>query len=1034
MKAVLLLLTLATALAAEPGWIEGSVFDADSLPWAGVTVIAGEQEFTTGSDGSFTIPLPTGRHELSFVAPDGRRWQAVAVPVGPDQTSEVLVTLGEDPTPRALIEAPELFEGPEVQVAAEPGRLSGLVVSGEDGRPVQSARVYVRGQALEASTDPTGAFQLELPPGTWDLSIVRSGFSSQTASAEVTSQGTTSLQIELLPAAAQMDEFAVLAPRIDGSTSALLDERKESSAVADVLGAEQMAASGDSDAASALARVSGLTVVGGRFVYVRGLGERYSATLLNGANLPSPEPERRVVPLDLFPTEMLDSVLIQKTFSPDMPAEFGGGVVRLRLKSFPDEPIAKIGVSGGFLTGSTFQKGPRGEAGPTDWLGVDGGHRALPEAVRAASDDQPLEEGDLFSDRGYTPEELEGLGESMNGRYGSDPAVVPPDLGLKGTFGWGSGEGDRAGGFLLGLNYKQGWNLDTFDRSYFLVGEANELERSHTYRFSGLQRTVKLGGILTGGVQLMPGQRIDATLLVTRKSDDEARRYSGHNRDVGQDIRVDRLRYVERMLITGQLRGHHRFEPLAGLTLDWRYTGSGAWRDEPDRRETRYDLEPGSDELWLLSDRPEGNQRVFSSLQDQAHDVGVDVSMPFAQWGGLDAKVQGGGGFLRKERGVDTRRFKFMHKGPRAGDDAILAQPADDVFTPETIAPDGFQFEEVTRQTDNYSAEQTIAYGYALLELPLVEQLSFLAGVRVEHSDQTVSTFELFNPDGEPVNASLVTTDVLPAVTVTGKLPHDMRLRGGYGMTLSRPDFRELSPATFNDVTGGRQTFGNPELERALIHNADLRWEWYPTPSESISVGAFYKHFDKPIETVVVVSAQLSVTWANALAADNVGVELDWRKNFGFVTPSLEDLYFAGNASFIWSKISLDAANSINTNQQRPLQGQSPWVVNAQLGYDNPDSGTRLSLIYNVFGRRIEEVGALGAPDTFEEPFHQLDFVGSQRLPAGFSLGLKLENILDAVTFNTRTVGDQVSERWSEGFEVGLSLSWEPTKARPRSK
>ncbi len=1020
MRLIALLLAAVVALAGDPAHVDVFVFDAATgLPVGGAEIRAGGAVALSDEAGFARLEVAVGDVAVAVGGFDVGSLRAVA-----GRVSEVLVTLEPGVGARATgIEAPpEAPEAGEAAAVGPPGAVRGVVRSAEDGSPLRGARIYARGLDVAADADEQGRFHFEAPPGRWDLSAVRVGFSTGALAVVVEPGGAADVVFDLLPAAARMDDFVVRAPRIQGGASSLLLERKESATVSDVLGAEQMAASGDSDAAGALKRVPGLTLVGGRYVYVRGLGERYSATLLNGASLPSPEPERRVVPLDLFPTAVLESVVIQKTFSPDMPAEFGGGVIRLRTRAVADEPVAKISLKTGFTTGSTFQQGLQAEGGPTDALGIDGGFRALPESVRAASDDESLEEGDRFTDRGYSPEELEAFGEAMPNRWNTTRGVVLPDFGADATVGHGLQQEGRKIGFLLGLGYGSSHALDDYDRSYYLLGAEGALERSHVYHFEAGQDATRLGGILAVGFSPHATQEFRVTTLLARKTDNEVRTYAGANRDVGADIRVTRLRFVERMLLTQQIAGSHTIPPLGGLTVDWRYTWSVATRGEPDRREYRYDNEPGTD-VWLLSDRPEGNQRFFSNLDDRGHDVGLDVALPFEQWGGLEARVAVGGGYFDKRRAVDTRRFKFMHKGASAGDPAILSGAPESVFTPGNIGPDGFQFEEVTRQTDNYSAGQTIGSLYGLIDLPLTAWLRVMGGARLEHSVQDVSTFELFNPDNAPVQARLDTVDVLPALTVTAELRPGMLVRAGYGLTVSRPDFRELSPATFNDVTGGRQTFGNPELERARIHNVDLRWEWYPSPQESLSVGGFYKHFERPIEQIVVVSAQHSVTWDNAEAADNVGFELDGRKDFGFLHPHLADLYLAGNVAIVWSQVRLGDNAGIQSSDQRALQGQSPVVLNVSVGYDNPINGTRLALLYNVFGRRIGEVGALGAPDNYEEPVHQLDFVASQRLPAGFSLGLKIQNLLDAEAVFTQ--GEQEVERSRRGVSFGLTLSWD---------
>jgi outer membrane receptor protein involved in Fe transport len=1011
-----------------PGWLEILVFDGESgLPLGDIAVELLDQKMATDSSGRLRAESPSGQLQFrvgGFLVTD--------VVVGAGQTSEILVTLDPGLGLRTVEREQPDLETEDVSTELSegvPGRLIGRVISSEDQRPIAGARIFVRGQPVEVETDSTGRFELEATQGEQVLSIVRTGFSTEVVEGVLITEEAGEEQVFKLLPAAPLYEFAVRAPRLAGGTSTLLSERKTSSAVSDVLSAEQMSAAGDSDAAGALKRVPGLTVVGGKYVYVRGLGERYSSTLLNGAGLPSPEPERRVVPLDLFPTSSLESVVIQKTFSPDRPAEFGGGVIQLRTRGVPEKPIAKFSISTGFRTGTTFQDAMVSPRGPTDTLGIDGGWRDLPAAVSEASDDEPLEEGDMFSDRGYTADELEVFGEEMPNRWNPEAEMTPPDGGFGVTLGRGWTPGEAKLGVLFGMGYGVSHKTRSYDKLYYTLGQAGELEESHRYRFNKSGRGVRLGGILCLGLSPNADHNFTSTTLVARKTDDSVRTYSGLNRDVDAEIEVTRLRFLERMLITQQFTGRHRFDVGEGPTIDWRYTFSVASRAEPDRREYRFDQE--AEDLWLLSDRPEGNQRFFSDLRDEGHDVGGDFTLPFKQWSGLVARFKAGGSYLSKSRQVDTRRFKFMHKGPLAGDSDVLSGSPEEIFVPDNIGSDGFQFEEVTRQTDNYTAAQTIGAGYFLIDLPFTEWLRLMGGIRVEHGVQEVSTFELFNPDSTPVIADLVSTDVLPGVTVTLKPAESHLLRLGYGLTVSRPDFRELSPATFNDVTGGRQTFGNPDLDRARIHNVDLRWEWYPTPLESISAGLFYKKFEQPVETVVVVSAQHSVTWQNAESADNVGFEFDMRKDFAFVHPRLADLSFAANLSLIYSQVRIGESAGIQTSNQRALQGQSPFVVNLQLSYDNPDIGTRATLSYNVFGRRIEQVGALGAPDSFEEPFHQLDFAVKQKLRHGFSVGFKVKNMLDYT--ERRSQGDYETQRIKRGVQFGLSLSWDAAALAPKS-
>jgi TonB-dependent receptor len=374
---------------------------------------------------------------------------------------------------------------------------------------------------------------------------------------------------------------------------------------------------------------------------------------------------------------------------------------------------------------------------------------------------------------------------------------------------------------------------------------------------------------------------------------------------------------------------------------------------------------------------------------------------------------------MARSRGVDTRRFKYFHKGPNSRDQDILAQDMESIFVPENIGPEGFQFEEFTRATDNYSASQRIQAAYAMVELPFTSWLRAMAGARLEHSTQNVETFELFNPDQTPVPSELDTTDLLPGATLTLAPVEQLQLRLGVARTVSRPEFRELSPATFNDVTGGRETFGNPDLERTRIDHLDVRLEWFPRAGEVFSISGFTKRLTDPIETIVIASAQQSVTWANAEAANNTGVELECRKSLPL------NLFSAGNLALIRSRIVLgDDAGGIQTSNERALQGQSPYVVNLQLGWDHPERADQLTVLYNIIGKRITEVGALGTPDAFELPVHMLDLVARKDLGNGFALSLKGGNLLDATAVTTQ--GTEVIDEIRRGWRVGVGIKWSP--------
>jgi TonB-dependent receptor len=350
----------------------------------------------------------------------------------------------------------------------------------------------------------------------------------------------------------------------------------------------------------------------------------------------------------------------------------------------------------------------------------------------------------------------------------------------------------------------------------------------------------------------------------------------------------------------------------------------------------------------------------------------------------------------------------------------------------------GVDIQEGTENTDNAVGEQEVFAGYLMGDVPLGLGFRATTGARLERSKQSVRSFALFSSTDEAVVKTIDNIDLLPSGMLTYEIMDGMLVRVGYGRTLNRPDFREMSPVCFyayvggGDVCGAPETVEDPEtgeeipytLKRTVIHNVDARWEWYFSETESLSLGVFYKQFEDPIETVFFLSGGSTGTqFVNAKAAHNYGLELDFIKNFGFISPPLGDFYVAGNLTFVRSEIELyDYLAQFQDNEKRPLQGQSPYILNAQIGYNNVDIGSTVTLLYNVYGERLSAVGANGRPNVYEQPYHQLDFVAKQKLGAGFELGFKANNLIDLP--HKFIQGGNISRTYRKGRSFSLSLSW----------
>lgn len=1031
------------AAAQEPvqaGSVAGLVFDgATGLPLPDATVVVGAVNTRTDEFGAFFVSVDAGTASVRIRGPQGGAADIGELPVVRGEVTEVLATVFSDGRPAVVsIEAAIAPSDEELEEDAQLTTVTGVVVD-EKGKPIEDARIYVRGWTEEARTGKDGTWSMQVPVGSRDFSILRSGYSARSLEAvPISADGTPPIQVEMIEAGLALAEFRITVPRISGGDAALQAERQDASEVVDSLSAEQMSKRGDSSAASALRRVTGLTVVGGKYVYVRGLGERYSSSLFNGSTLPSPEPGRRVVPLDLFPTAMLESVVIQKTYSASMPGEFGGGVVRLRTRGVPEEPIFKVSLSGSYQDGTTWQDGYGMNPGPTDWLTFGAGSRQLPPVFANQIKDTPLQvKSSLPGSEGFEEAQFEEIGRLIPNTWGLTPLTTTPDYSTSVVAGAGIPLGDtiRIGG-IAGGTYRNGWQLlDINTTVYNIGGENGELTPFDTFRFFETTNTVALSGIAHVGVEVGEDHEVTGTFTYTRDADSIALQGYGEEGDIGGPTRREREQWVERQLWVQQIAGGHTLPKwLLRTEIDWRYAYSQASRDEPNRRDIL--MQPTNvDDLytsgWQMRVQGGGNDIVYSDLFDEVGDGGLDIKVP---WGNPDKEVQAWRGSLQvglqrveRVRSVGVRRFRYDYRGT---DSSILVGDPSEIFVPENIATDGLRPAEGTLANDNYRAEQSIAGNYVQGQVTAKWGTGLLVGARLEESRQVAETFDRFaDEDAEAIRAVVQNRDLLPAFTLTQPLTRFeadrlMQLRFGFGRTVNRPDLRELSPSIYFDPRTGQRIVGNPELKRAIIDNFDLRWEWYLSPDESVSVAGFTKTFLNPIEFVVEPGAAALIAPKNADSAFNNGVEFDFRKNlwFGAGESWLEGVYLAANAAFINSEINIGNASGILTSAERPLAGQSPWVINGVLSWEGIDSPFGAALLYNVAGPRITRVGTTGIPDQIAEPVHRLDAVASWDIGAGFGAKVSGRNLLDSP--RRETVGDEVALEYREGWQIGLGVSW----------
>ncbi len=1012
-------LTLATrlAFAAEPATLSIYVFD-QRTPLANAEVLVdGVSQGRTSADGALLMQLPAGAHRIEVRRAD-ESVVALDLDLKEKENAELIATIYPDAAPSLLIESSHQDGNAIASSAAEaaagpPGTFTGRIINSEDGKPVANARVFISGTPLDVSTDADGNFTVPVSEGSYSVSVIAGSFSTITLYDIAIKAGeTTTRPIELTPAGTELPEFVVLEPFVEGSLAAFVEERRTSSAVTDILGAEQISRAGDSDAAGALKRVTGLTLVDGKFIYVRGLGERYSSTLLNGAQVPSPDPTRRVVPLDLFPTEVLSGIVVQKTYSADMPAEFGGGTIQLRTRGVPESFFIRAALNIGYADGTTGKEGLRYDGGNRDWTGSDDGTREAP--LLFANDRLPT-----------NPTELQAAGQQLAAQgYNTREDELPPNssLGLGMGDNFVFGDGDVELGYIAAIRYAQEWDDRTEDRAtYSLFGDrlipAEEFTRRQT------ERSVDSSVFLAFGLKLGELHTIDFTATRLRQTTDQAEVDEGLLSS-GNIDRVTTLEFVENALDTLQLAGEHSFPHLSGLHASWQATRADAGRESPNTREYRFTFDDVLQDFFFES----FNQQRFESLADEASDYRLDLKLPLTFGQDWAITPQIGAAKFEKDRVSSIRRFRFTGRRPPGFFDDF-----ESLLAPGNIGANGLQLQEGSQATDAYTANQALDARYLAVDAQW-RKFSVNLGVRQEDILQTVTTVRQFDPTATPEVGVLDNSDTLPAGSLTWAYSDKAQLRLAYSTTLSRPDIREQTRANYFDPQLDVRVEGNPDLEQAEIDNIDVRWEYYFNALESFSVALFSKQFTNPIELVSVPASGNLLQIRNADSATNIGIEFDLYKSLGPVAglswfpefmQSLPwaDIYVGANYAKIDSEIDLGENQGIQTNAVRPLQGQSSYVANASLSYQHPEGRTEATLLFNVFGERISRVGVSGLPDVLEQPFEQLDFTLSQQLPwDGWKAKLRLRNLLDSgVDF---TQGGESTRRFKKGREAAISVEW----------
>jgi outer membrane receptor protein involved in Fe transport len=810
------------------------------------------------------------------------------------------------------------------------------------------------------------------------------------------------------------------------------EPQRQTSQVASFLSAEDLARTGDDNAALALTRLSGLSVVSGRFAYVRGLGDRYSSARLNGSPLPSPEPLRRTVPLDLFPASVLDGAQVQKTFSADYPGEFGGGVIDLKTLRAPADTFANPKAGIGYNTATTASEGLFVRGGDRDWTGYDDGLRDIPGPLQSIlSSGTPL--NSLPSDQ------VELIGESL---VNSPLSVLQSgDLGPGSEFQIDAGKRYNFDQYELGLvgvaGYNQGWTTRDAVQQRVQGGLLGNDQRS----FSS---TLDVNTNALGSASLIWGdQLVQATGLYVHSTSKDAQVNTGF--DFNQPgtglVYNESSGWYERALTFSQLRGEHRFNDLE---FNWRGSLAQSKRDAPYERSLNRLLDAQGVPRYSVAN----NYGIrFSELQDDVAGFGADVIYTFQYGDGQELMLSGGYDYSTTDRTYDFLALRFAG-GNSLPDDVQVARP-DYLFSPDNIDPARFQLIEIVSPNDSYKASLDVSAYYGQAEFDVTPYIQLTLGVRREEGDQYVQTYDRFGNLGAAA-VNLNNDYTLPAVTGTWNFADDLQLRAAYSETIARPQFRELALSSYFDPETDRVYRGNSGLVDSQLKNYDARLEYYFGRNQFITLAAFYKEIERPIEEVQFSTSTFvfETTFINSPKAEIQGAEFEYRTRFAMPLKGAffddRELLFSVNYTFTDSEVSAAPGDTIFDPISRSvrdasvfaidgsqLQGTPENIANVQFGWES--SNDQLTLLLGWVDERILQRGlrqpGADLPDVIEDPGVQLDLVYKRDLSLlgrDLTLSLAGRNLLDEAHReyqNDAILGETEFNTYDRGVSLSASVT-----------
>lgn len=902
------------------------------------------------------------------------------------------------------------------------GTIRGTITDKQYGDPVYEAFIKVVGQESGTITDLDGKYSIDIEPGIYTVEITHQSFAKISfTNVKVTEGGVTVVDAVMGEGNNVLKETTldIRKKKAEGDDEILTMIAKQD-VVMSAIGKEQMTKQQASSAADGLKRVTGLSVEGGRYVSVRGLGDRYSKTVLNSCEVPSLDPDRNSVQMDLFPSNIIANMQVFKTFMPELPGDFSGGLINITTKEFPDSMNFQFSTSFGGNSQSFFNPNfITYTGGKTDFLGFDDGTRSMPE-LAANTEEVP----GVNPNPGADNTELAKLSKS----FGTDNTVRTKTGGINQSYSLSFGDQKklrgRPFGYLLGASYRRTYDFyDDGEIGRFNAVSSTELNPQYSLTDTRSNDRVVTGLFGNFSYKINSLNKVSLNVMRNQSGETITRVLAGQWAEDGP-LSEDRifnsqtLQYLQRTLTNVQLKGEHAFETKKdkNLRLIWISSQTHSQQDEPDLRFFAYDyVVAGADTTFAINKAAYNTPgRYYRQMNELNWDNRAYFIVPMKKRHGKKAEFKTGISYLYKNREFRETRFDYSEVIDFDGNIGGF-------FQPENMSIEQWPSENPNTYTyikghpkgnkkNSYNGTQNVAAGFAQVNLPIInKKWNFNGGLRVETTDILVQS--LLETEKEGV---LNNTDLLPAVNITYNFldffdkenPDNRRIgnvRFGYSRTLARPTFRELAPFPSFFFTGDYVLIGNPELKRTLIQNFDLRYELFPGKGQNVSVSGFYKMFQDPIEkTQNPKAGNTEITYKNVGDATLYGLELEFVKSLIFISPKLKNIKWGLNGSLIKSQVKVDSLEYAvrkeideNASETRPMYSQSPYIFNTYLNFDHDSSDFSANVSFNIFGKRLALVSQGDLPDIYEMPRPSLDLNVFKKIGPKFQATASVKNILN---------------------------------------